>query len=221
MKLSKRTIDILRNFSTINMSMAINPGSKLSTMAVARNVLAEAMVAETFDTECAIYNLNEFLSAISLFNEPELLFDEKWVLIKESGAKRGGVKYWYCNRSLIVHPTKTIQMPPDITVEFTLNEKDLTKLQKSSSVLGVSDVIVAGDEEGISIIVKDKKNESSNDFEIMVSDTPQKEEFKHFFRQENLKFIGGDYQVKISPRGIASFKSTDGTIDYAVALEQQ
>lgn len=221
MKLSKRTIDVLRNFATVNMSIVVNPGNKLSTMAVARNILAEADVAETFEKEFSIYNLNEFLAAVSLFSDPELIFDEKWVLIQESGAKRGGVKYWYSSKALIVHPTKSIQMPPDITVEFTLQEAAFIKLQKASNVLGVSDVVIAGDSEGISMIVRDKKNESSNDYEIRVSEEPQSQEFKHYFRQENLKFLPGDYQVQISPKGISSFKSVDGTIRYAVALEQQ
>lgn len=221
MKLSKRTIDILKNFATINMSIVVNPGNKLSTMAVARNILAEAEVAETFDQEFSIYNLNEFLSAVSLFSDPDLDFQEKYVIIRESGAKRGGIKYFYSNKALIVHPTKTIVMPPDVDVKFTLQEAAFVKLQKASNVLGVSDVVVVGDSEGISVIVKDKKNESSNDFEIQVSEEAQKEEFRHFFRQENLKFIPGDYSVEISPKGISSFTAADGTIRYAVALEQQ
>lgn len=218
MKLSKRTIEILKNFATINQSIVVKPGNKLSTMAVARNILAEAEVEETFPSEFAIYNLNEFLSAVSLFEDPELEFCEKWVMIREKGTKRGGIKYFYSNKALIVHPTKSIKMPDDITVEFTITESVLTKISRAAGVLGVNDVVVVGDEEGISLIAQDRKNDSSNDFEIQVSEKAQKP-FKFYFKQENLKFMPGDYVVQISERGISSFKKADGTLHYAVALE--
>jgi hypothetical protein len=195
------------------------PGNKIATMSIARNILAEAQVEEKFPLEFGIYNLNEFLSAVSLFEEPELDFNEKWVLIKEKGMKRGGIKYFYSNKALIVHPTKSIKMPEDITVEFTITESILTKISRASSVLNVSDVVVLGDKEGISLIVKDRKNDSSNDFEIVVSEKPQETSFKFFFKQENLKFIPSDYSVQISEKGISSFKKDDGTLQYAVALE--
>ncbi len=219
MQLSKRTIEVLKNFATINQSIVVKPGKKLATMAVARNILAEADVEETFPSEFAIYNLNEFLSALSLFENPELEFGEKWVVIREKGAKRGGVKYFYSNKALIVHPTKSIKMPDDISVEFTVTEAILTKISRAAGVLGVSDVVVVGDDEGISLIVQDRKNDSSNDFEIQVSDKAQEKPFKFFFKQENLKFIPGDYVVQISDKGISSFKKADGTMQYAVALE--
>lgn len=218
MQLSKRTIEVLKNFSTINQSVVVNPGNKLSTMAVARNILAEAVVEETFPSEFAIYNLNEFISAVSLFEDPELEFGEKWVVIREKGIKRGGIKYFYSNKSLIVHPTKSIKMP-DISVEFTITEAVLTKIARASAILGVNDVVVVGDEEGISLIVQDRKNDSSNDFEIQVSDVPQGTPFKFFFKQENFKFMPGDYSVQISGKGISLFKKADGTLQYAVALE--
>lgn len=218
MQLSKRTIEVLKNFATINQSIVVSEGKKLSTMAVARNILAEAEVEEKFPVEFAIYNLNEFLAAVSLFEDPDLEFQEKWVLVREKGAKRGGVKYFYSNKALIVHPTKSIKMPDEINVEFTVTEAILTKISKAAGVLGVGDVVVVGDDEGISLIVQDRKNDSSNDFEIQVSDK-KSSAFKFYFKQENLKFIPGDYAVQISSKGISLFKKADGTMQYAVALE--
>jgi hypothetical protein len=219
MQLSKRTVDIFKNFATINQSIVVNEGSKLQTMAVARNILAEAEVEEKFTSEFAIYNLNEFLAAVSLFQDPELEFGDKWVIIREKGAKRGGIKYFYSNKALIVHPTKAIKMPDGIEVEFLITETILTKISRAAGVLGVSDVAVVGDADGISLIVQDRKNDSSNDFEIQVVDKAQTTPFKFYFKQENLKFIPNDYNVQISPKGIASFKKADGSLHYAVALE--
>lgn len=221
MQISKRTIEVLKNFATINQSIVVTAGNKLKTMAMARNILAEAEVAENFETEFAIYNLNEFLAALSLFQEPELSFEERYVNIREKGAKRGGIKYFYANKALIVHPTKPLRMPEGIDAEFTVNEAQLLKLQKAANVLNVNDMVVVGDSEGISLIVQDRKNDSSNDFEVQVSEAAQAKPFKFYFKQENLKLIPGEYQVKIAGVGIASFQRTDATIQYAIALEAE
>lgn len=218
MQLSKRTIEVLKNYATINQSIVVAAGKKLSTMAVARNILSESDVEETFPVEFSIYNLNEFLAAVSLFEDPELEFSEKWANIREKGTKRGGIKYFFSNKALIVHPTKSIKMPDEIDVEFVLTEATLNKISRAAGVLGVSDIAVVGDNQGISLIVQDRKNDSSNDFEIQVSDAPVPS-FKHYFKQENWKFIPGDYNVQISAKGISLFKSSTGSIQYAVALE--
>jgi hypothetical protein len=219
MKLSKRTIDILKNYFLINQSIVVSPGNHLATVAIARNLMGECTVEETFPTEFAIYNLNEFLSAVSLFENPDLDFQEKFVLIREEGATRGGLKYFYANKALIVYPTKSIKMPDEIDVKFTLTESNFIKLTRAAGVLGVNDVAIVGDEEGISLIVQDKKNDSSNDFEIQVSDKAVEKPFKFYLKQENLKFMPTDYAVMVSAKGIASFTSADGMMKYAVALE--
>lgn len=219
MQISKRTQEVLKNFFTINPSVVVPAGKKLSTMAIARNIVAEVAVEEDFPTNFAIYNLSEFLAALSLFEDPDLEFGEKYVTIREKGSKRGGIKYFYSNKDLIVHPTKEIKMPSDISVEFTVTDAILTKISRAAGVLGVSDVALVGDDEGISFIVKDKKNDSSNDFEVQVSEKAVDSKFTFYFKQENMKFLPGDYNVKISSKGISLFKSADGNVQYAVALE--
>lgn len=220
MELSKRTIEILKNFSTINKSIVVTAGNKLKTLAVPKNIVAEADVEETFSQDFAIYNLNEFLAAVSLYSKPHLTFTEKYVQINEDGSKRGGIKYFYSNPALIVHPTKNISVPNEIDCEFVLDDEALSKVNRASSILGVKDLVVVGDSEGIFLVVQDKKNDSSNDFEIQVSEEAQ-ENFKFYLKVENMKLIGGDYNAKISSRGIAVFERTDGTMSYAVALEAE
>lgn len=218
MQLSKRTLAILKGYSSINASIVVNKGKKLSTMAIPRNILAEADIEEDFPQEFAIYNLNEFLAAVSLFNDPELEFAEKWVNIREKGSKKGGIKYFYSNKALIVHPTKPLKNIEEFAVEFTLTEDTLARLTKAADVLGVKDVTIVADEEGISLVVQDRKNDSSNDFEIQVSDKPAKE-FRAYLKRDNLKMISGTYQVRVAERGIAIFTREDGSMRYAIALE--
>lgn len=218
MKVSKRLIDILKNFSTVNTSILFTEGNVVSTMAVARNIVAKATVEEHFPQEFAIYNLNEFLSAISLFNDPELDFHEKYVLIKESGSKKNAIRYFYTNKSLVVYPTKQVSMP-SVDAEFTLSSTALSQLVKASSILGARDMAIVGGEEGISIVVRDNKNPSSNDFEVAVSEA-KSPEFKHFLKMDNIKLMNGDYQVKVSEKGLVLFTSADGLVEYAVAMER-
>ena len=66
MKLSNETLELLKNFSTINQNLLIKAGNTISTMSAMKNIVAKADVAETFTQEVAIYDLNEFLSAVSL-----------------------------------------------------------------------------------------------------------------------------------------------------------
>jgi len=219
MKITKRTMQIMKQFSQINQSLLVKEGNVLSTMAVAKNILAESEVEETFPTEFAIYNLNEFLASISLFDSPELEFHEKYVVIREEGKKKGGLKYFFCHKALIVYPTKKVVIPDDIVeVRFSVTEAMLSKINKAGSVLGVLDLAIVGDKEGISLIVKDKKNDSSNDFEVQVT-TEASHDFTVFFKLENLKLLPGDYDVKITNARISMFTSADGKSSVAIALE--
>ena len=219
MKISKRTMQVLKQYSQINQSIRIKAGNVLSTKSVAENILAETKVEENFEKEFSIYNLNEFLSAVSLFDSPELDFSEKYVTIREDGARRGGLKYYYCNPALITYPTKSVKIPPELVdVKFVVSEQQLSKLNKAGSVLGVQDLCVACDEEGISLIVEDRTNPSSNDFEVRVSETPvTPNEF--YFKLDNLKLLPGDYEVEVSKKGLGMFRSVDGTCSVAIALE--
>lgn len=219
MKISKRTMQVLKQYSQINQSIRIKVGNVLSTKSVAENILAETKVEESFEKEFSIYNLNEFLSAVSLFDNPDLEFSEKYVTIREEGARRGGLKYYYCNPSLIVYPTKSVVIPAEmVDVQFVVSEQQLSKLNKAGSVLGVQDLCVACDDEGISLIVEDRTNPSSNDFEVRVSEFPvDPNEF--YFKLDNLKLLPGDYEVLVTKKGIGMFKSVDGTCSVAIALE--
>ena len=87
MKLSEQTVAILKNFSAINQNLIIKQGSEISTVSAMKNIVASAKVEESFPVEFAIYDLNEFLSALSLFENPDLDFQENYVLITESGSK--------------------------------------------------------------------------------------------------------------------------------------
>lgn len=220
MQLSKRTVSLLKNLSSINQNILIRAGKELTTITREKHIVARMDVEETFPVEFGIYELNSFLASLSLFNEPELTFEDKFVQISEKGQKRGGIKYYYSSPAVLVYNQRPIQFPPSPDFTFELTEEQLGKAQKAAAVLGVSDLVIAGDEEGISLIVYDKKRKVANDFEIQISDKPH-EEFKVNLRQDNLKMIAGDYSVAVYKMGMVAFTSKDGTVQYGVAMERE
>lgn len=220
MQLSKRTVSLLKNLSSINQNILIRAGKELTTITREKHIVARMDVEETFPVEFGIYELNSFLASLSLFNEPELTFEDKYVQISEKGQKRGGIKYYYSSPAVLVYNQRLIQFPPSPDFTFELTEEQLGKAQKAAAVLGVSDLVIAGDEEGISLIVYDKKRKVANDFEIQISDKPH-EEFKVNLRQDNLKMIAGDYSVAVYKMGMVAFTSKDGTVQYGVAMERE
>lgn len=227
-EISKRTIEILKNFSTINQSIYYNPEShknNLLTKAVSGNIIAAAEIEETFPNEFAIFNIPEFLSALTMFDKPSLTFDDKFVTIREAGSRRGGLKYFFCNPALIQFPKKKPSAPQG-KFSFKLSSEQLAKIEKSAKILNVEDLVLYGDEEGVHVIITDKKNDTSNDFELTVS-TESVGNFEYFFKQTNWKFINTDYTVIIDVKetergttGIGFFKSDDGTVFYGVGMER-
>ncbi len=214
MKLSQNTLNLLRNFSTINANIFVKKGNKLSTMAVERNIMAEVEIGETFPNDFGIFNLNEFLGVLSLMNEPDLTFGAKEVLIKEAASK---IHYTYAAPDILVYPTKDINMPP-VDVEFTLTAANLDQLQKAARALSLQDIAFVGDGKTIAAQIVDKKSESANSYEIAL-DIPTKLKFSAFFRIERLKMLPDDYKVALSSKKISRFVGNSNKVTYYVALE--
>jgi len=213
MKMSSKTLNLLKNYASINSNILVKPGNELSTISPVKNVMSVANVEETFDTEFGIWDLNKFLGVVSLFDKPEFAFDEKSVTIYGGGAS---VEYFYSEPSLLSVPTKQITMP-DSEVSFTLKHKHFAEIQKASSVLQVSDLAVRTNGDTLELAVMDKNDVTSNCYTIDLGDDAGGHDFCFYFKVENLKMIEGDYTVNISKQNISQFIGTD--VVYWIALE--
>jgi hypothetical protein len=221
MKLSNESQAILKNFAAINSNIVINTGSELKTIAEAKNILAKASVSESFDTSFGIYDLNEFLGVMSMFDDPELTVADDALSIKISQGRRS-VKYFFSAPDILTSPSKDIDMP-SAEVTFTLTQDDMSQLRKAAGALGVTDVVVtkSAGESNLTLTVTDTKDSTSNTFDIEVDTTEACDEpFKFIFNIGNFKFVGGDYQVVISKRLISHFKNLNVPVEYWVALEK-
>ena len=169
MKISNKTLDILKNFSEINQSILIKKGKKLKTVSALKNILAHAEVEDDFPQDFAIYQLNEFIGVLSTMNNPDLTFHDKYVMLsQENGAC---TKYFYADPSVVVSPEKEINMPSE-DINFTLLEKQYNDLLKMSSILQLNDILVKGCSKSnkIFLAVTNKKNDTSNDYSVQVGD---------------------------------------------------
>ena len=215
MKLSDKTLTILKNFAGINNSILVKQGTRLRTISVAKNILAEADIKEEFPRDFAIYDLNQFLNGLSLHQDPDLDFkDDSYLSIRE-GKRR--VKYFFADPNVIISPPeKDIQLPSQ-DVCFQLDSASLEKLVKAAAVYQLPDLSAIGESGVIKLVVRDKKNDTSNEYAIVVGETDQ--EFTFNFKVENIKIIPGAYDVVISSKLLSEFTNNNFDLKYYIALE--
>jgi ribosomal protein L28 len=211
MKLSKETVGLIKNFAGINSNLLLKSGNKLATISAQKNVMADATVTETFP-DFGIYDLNEFLGAMSLFEDPELDFDTKYVTIKQGNMS---IKYFAADASVLTAPQKSITFP-QAEIEFNMTAAMLNMVHRTASVLRATDLSIVGDGETITAVVGDKKNATGNSFSEPVGTTDKT--FRVNLKVENLKMLPGDYTVSISSKKISRFKGA-GDLVYYVAVE--
>ena len=215
MKLSDSTLSLLKNFSTINQSILFKKGNKLRTISVMKNILAEATVSEEFPKDFGVYELNQFLNGMALYNSPELDFqDNSYVVIKEGKSRS---KFFFAEPNVIVTPPdKPLELPSE-DVTFEVSTEQLEKLLKAAAIYQLPDLSVVGDSNGVKIVVRDKKNDTSNDFSITVGETSDM--FSFNFKVENMKILPGTYDVVVSQKLLSRFTSKNHDLTYYIALE--
>jgi len=214
MNISNETLDILRNFSSINSGLTVKAGNELKTVSAMKNIYAKAIVTEDFDKEHSIYDLSEYLGAVSLFDTPTFEFNAEKVIVSEGD---NSVTYYYADPQMVISPQKEITMPePEIS--FDLDEGVLDSLHKASSVLSLPDMVLSSDGTTVVLTVKDKKNSTSNIFSKTVAQG-NGSTYEMFLRMENVKVIPGDYTVFVSSKGIAQFTNRKQSVEYFIALE--
>ena len=215
MKLSDQTLTILKNFAGINNSILVKKGLQLRTISVAKNILAEARIEEEFPRDFAIYDLNQFLNGLGLHQDPELDFKEKSYLNIREGKRR--VKYFFADPAVIISPPeKNIDLPSE-DVHFQLDSITLEKLLKAAAVYQLPDLSAVGEAGVVKLVVRDKKNDTSNEFAIVVGETDK--EFVFNFKVENIKIIPGAYDVVVSQKLLSKFTNESLDLKYFIALE--
>jgi len=217
LKLTTQTLDVLKNFATINSNIIIKAGSTLATIAEAKNVMATATVTEVFPSSFGVYDLNEFLSALSLVDDPTLKFTADSVLISDQSST---IKYRFANEAILTSPTKAISMPSAaLTINISANM--LQKIRKGAGALGHTVLAIEGENGKISAIISDPKDSSAHTYTVVLDeDNSLKTQFSFQFLIANLKLLSGDYVVSISSKLISQWKHATADVTYYIALEK-
>lgn len=218
MRLSEDTLNVLKNFSTINPSLLLKPGKTIATVSPQKTIMAVANTDEQFEATGGIYEVSRFLGVLSLFQEPEINFESTHMEIKDS---RRSVNYTFADQSMIVTPPeKEIAFPaPDVTINVEWN--DINNVLRASGVMQLPEIAVIGDGNNISIGALDSKNPTADTYIQKVGTTDST--FKFIFKVDNIKLIDKDYKIEISSKGIAKFTSLNemgAKMIYWIATEQ-
>ena len=215
MNLSDSTLTILKNFAGINNSILVKKGNQLRTISVAKNILAEAEITEEFPREFGIYDLNQLLNGLGLHQNPDLDFNKESYLTIREGKRR--VKYFYADPQVIISPPEKEITLPSEDVHFELSSESLMQLLKAAAVYQLPDFCGVGEAGVVKIVVRDKKNDTSNEYAITVAETVK--EFTFNFKVENIKIIPGSYDVVVSSKLLSKFTNTKHNLRYYIALE--
>jgi hypothetical protein len=215
MKLSDNTLSVLKNFSSINQSILFKHGSRLRTISVMKNILAEVTITEELPKDFGIYDLNQFLNGMGLHQSPELDFSNDGYVVIREGKMR--TKYFFADPQVIVTPPEKPLTLPSEDVTFELSTDQLDKLLKAAAIYQLTDLAVVGGDGVVKIVVRDKKNDTSNDFSIVVGETDAI--FSFNFKVENIKILPGTYDVVVSQKLLSRFTSKNHDLTYYIALE--
>lgn len=219
MELSDTTLNVLKNYSTINPNIVITEGNTLKTISVARNVLSRTELNEEFPTSFGIYDLTEFLNVLSLVDSPRLKFEKDYVTVGDSTG-RSSVKYFYSDPEMLTSPGKDINMP-EPEVKFVLDTDTLGKVKRAAAALGHDEVAISPTTGAVRLSVIDSKDATSNAFSIDVEGTyPEGVDFNFVMNVGNIKVVNEDFEVGISSKLISQFASKQSPIEYFIALEK-
>lgn len=215
--LSKKTLDVLKNFASINSSIVFRQGSTVRTISNAENILAKYTAEEVFPVDFAIYDLSQFLSGITLFSDPQLEFaNNDYVSIRGGGRS---AKYYFSDPEITLKsaPEKNVKFP-GADIQFNITGDELVSLQKASAVYSLPDLTFDTTGDAIKLILRDKENDTSNTYEQSAAG-----DFTGSYsldvKIENIRLLPGDYTVKISKHLISEWTNQTTDLTYYIALE--
>jgi hypothetical protein len=220
MKLSNETLSVLKNFGAINQGIMFKKGKTLKTVSSHKNILAEVNISEEIPADFGVYDLNNFLSVVSLHKEdPSFEFDPHHVVI--CGNKgRSKIKYRFCDPTMIVLPPEKQLTMPEADISFELASEDFEWIMRAANVLSSPHIAVDSDGAKIILVTLDLQNDSAHTESLEMGDNTTGSKYRMIFRTENLsKILPGAYEVKISSKGISHFKNKNLPLQYWISTE--
>lgn len=214
MKLSEKTIAILKSFSTINKSIVLKPGNVIKTITPEKTLMAVAQIEDMIPSEACIYDLSRFLSILSLHNDPDVEFHDKYFVISEGKKK---TRYVFADLSMVHAPADREVNFPTPDIEVSVEWADLQSVIKAAGVLQFSEIAFVGADGVCHLKAINSGSPTADTFGIELC--PTKDTFTTIIKTENLKVLPRDYRVYISAKGISKFETTDVT--YFIGIDSK
>jgi len=214
MKFSTDTLSVLKNFSTINPSIVFKPGSVVRTISPQKTVMAAATIDETVETQAGVYDLSRFLSTLALFDNPDVVFGQDRFSIKGGRSK---LRYTYTSESLMVTPPEKDIVVPDPEVSVNIKWQDIENVLRAAGVLQLPEIAFIGDGNSVTMSAVDSKTSTADNYNTVVAEGISTDPFNMIIKTDNLKLVPADYEVTLSSKGMAHFKSSK--VQYWVAIE--
>jgi len=219
MQLSTDTIEVLKNFGKINQGILFKKGSILKTISSQKNILAQVTIKEDIPSEFGIYDLNKFLSVVSLHKDaPTFEFAEKEVKIVGNKG-RSKICYRFASANTINTPPEKELVMPSPEVSVSLTEEDFKWVMDSAGVLGLPQIAIESDGEKVSLLAFDSADDSTHtdSLDICVGNG---DKYRFVFKTEHIaKLLNGGYDVQISSKGVSNFKHKTVNLQYWVSTE--
>lgn len=217
MKLSERTLTVLKNFAAVNSGVVIRKGKVQKTISPERSILVEATLDDEFPVEFGIYDLNQFLGLITTLKNPDLTFSKEEVVLNDG---RMSFNYRSSAPSLIITPPDKELTLKQVDVAFDLTNADLSILLKTASMTSLPNLTVKSKNGEIGIQTHERANDSSNFGYMKIADAQEGlKDFVASFKTENLKLIPDEYHVEIQVPAFAKFVNVKEDLTYFIALE--
>lgn len=214
MQISKSTLEVLKNFASINTNILVREGSDLRTISAGKNIFAVAEVEETFPLEFGIYDLNSLLGLLTMAGEEDgVEFGEKSIKIKKGD---GVFEYFYADPSILtVAPTKSIEV--DKVFQFKLAKEDVELINKAAAVVSAPTISILTRKGNVILSLGDPETPGSNNFRRLIGKS--KTEFDCRLAIENFRVIAADYTVTLSAKKVMHLKNDERKLQYWLALD--
>lgn len=215
MKLNEHTMNVLKNFATINPGVVLNPGKIQKTQSPGGEILAIAELDEITSNKFAIYDLNQFLGNVTTMSNPDISIKKNVITIKDDVFE---FNYHACTPSSVIHPPDMEILLKNPDVSFELPHSTLTKLLRLASMNELHNLSIGSKNKKLHIQIHDMSKSNVNYASTEVGEYLG-DDFIATFKTEYLKFIPDDYRVEMKLGKFARFYGKNKNIQYTVGIE--
>jgi hypothetical protein len=217
MKLSKRTLTILKIFSSINPHIKFVPGKDQRTISADEGLLVSAELDEEFVGKYSISELSTLIRNYETVENATIEFGEKQITISGDGLDSWATNYGA--DALIKSPPPGKSLDDSSATRHTkITKAQLETIKKFAEINSLGHIYIGSDGAKFYLAARDKTNPDSTKVMINLGNTNEPAWEEAFTYERFSKILSEDYDVNIIPSTFASF--TAPRLKYFIAVER-